>query len=163
MTEIHEYNMALHSVGRREEIVPVSVVVSLGTGLIPVTEQKGYDVYKPESIIDAYRLVQGVTAIGIEIKFAQFLFFFSKFLKYINFVGNLLVDQATAADGRVVDRARAWCSMIGVPYFRFNPQLSEDIAMDEKNDVKLIKMLFEAKAYMHANRNKVIEMINIIK
>lgn len=64
MTEIHEYNMALHSVGRRDEIVPVSVVVSLGTGLIPVTEQKGYDVYKPESIIDAYRLVQGVSAIG---------------------------------------------------------------------------------------------------
>lgn len=46
---------------------------------------------------------------------------------------------------------------------RFNPQLSEDIAMDEKNDIKLIKMLFEAKAYMHKNRSKVIEMINIIK
>lgn len=69
MTEIHEYNMALHNVGRRDEIVPVSVVVSLGTGLIPVTEQKGYDVYKPESIIDAYRLVQGVTAIGKSMQF----------------------------------------------------------------------------------------------
>lgn len=76
---------------------------------------------------------------------------------------NLLVDQATAADGRVVDRARAWCSMIGVPYFRFNPQLSEDIAMDEKSDKKLINMLWETKAYMYANRNRVIEMINTIK
>lgn len=47
--------------------------------------------------------------------------------------------------------------------YRFNPQLSEDIAMDEKNDIKLIKMLFEAKAYMHKNRSKVIEMINLIK
>ena len=35
-----------------------------------------------------------------------------------NFAGNLLVDQATCSDGRVVDRARAWCSMIGIPYFR---------------------------------------------
>lgn len=64
MTEIHELNMALHHIGRREEIVPVSVAVSLGTGLIPVTEQKGYDVYKPEGIMDAYRLVQGFTTIG---------------------------------------------------------------------------------------------------
>lgn len=31
---------------------------------------------------------------------------------------NLLIDQATASDGRVVDRARAWCSTLGVPYFR---------------------------------------------
>lgn len=41
--------------------------------------------------------------------------------------------------------------------------MSEDIAMDEKNDLKLIKMLWEAKAYMYANRNKVIEMINTVK
>lgn len=73
------------------------------------------------------------------------------------------MDQATAADGRVVDRARAWCSMIGVPYFRFNPQLSDDVAMDEKNDKKLINMLWETKAYMYANRHRVIEMINTIK
>lgn len=39
------------------------------------------------------------------------------------------------ADGRVIDRARAWCSMIGVPYFRFNPQMSVDLAMDEKMDI----------------------------
>lgn len=30
----------------------------------------------------------------------------------------VLVDQATLADGRVVDRTRAICSMLGVPYFR---------------------------------------------
>lgn len=46
---------------------------------------------------------------------------------------------------------------------RLNPQLSEDINMDEKSDEKLIKMLFEAKAYMYANRNRVIEMINLVK
>lgn len=47
--------------------------------------------------------------------------------------------------------------------FRFNPQLSEDVAMDEKNDIKLIKMLFEAKAYMYKNRQKVMEMVNFVK
>ncbi|XP_017091053.2 85/88 kDa calcium-independent phospholipase A2 isoform X1 [Drosophila bipectinata] len=140
MTEIHEYNMALRSVGRESEAIPVSVVVSLGTGHIPVTELKDIDVFRPESIWDTAKLAYGISTIG-----------------------NLLVDQATCSDGRVVDRARAWCSTIGIPYFRFNPQLSEDIAMDEKNDQKLINMLWHTKAYMHNNRNKIIEMINFLK
>lgn len=41
--------------------------------------------------------------------------------------------------------------------------MSADIAMDEKSDLKLINMLWESKAYMHANLNKVIEMINLIQ
>nr|XP_029732321.1 85/88 kDa calcium-independent phospholipase A2-like isoform X5 [Aedes albopictus] len=140
MTEIHEYNMALRSIGREAEATPISIVVSLGTGLIPVTELKEIDVFRPDSIWDTAKLAYGISAIG-----------------------NLLVDQATASDGRVVDRARAWCSMIGVPYYRFNPQMSVDIAMDEKIDEPLINMLWEVKAYMYANRRKVIEMINHLK
>lgn len=140
MTEIHEYNMALRSLGQDSDAVPISTVVSLGTGLIPVTELKEIDVFRPDSIWDTAKLAYGISAIG-----------------------NLLVDQATASDGRVVDRARAWCSMIGVPYYRFNPQMSVDIAMDEKIDEPLINMLWEVKAYMYANRKKVIEMINMLK
>ncbi|XP_055625339.1 85/88 kDa calcium-independent phospholipase A2 isoform X2 [Toxorhynchites rutilus septentrionalis] len=140
MTEIHEYNMALRSVGRDAEVVPLSIVVSLGTGLIPVTELKDIDVFRPDSIWATAKVAYGISAIG-----------------------NLLVDQATASDGRVVDRARAWCSMICVPYYRFNPQMSVDIAMDEKIDEPLINMLWEVKAYMYANRKKLIEMINLLK
>lgn len=74
----------------------------------------------------------------------------------------IIFFKATSSDGRVVDRARAWCSMIGVPYFRFNPQLSEDIAMDEKSDEKLCRMLWEAKAYMHAHVNVMKEIADIL-
>lgn len=109
MTEIHEYNMALHSVGRKSEAIPLSVVVSLGTGMPPVIEQKEIDIFRPAGLMDMQRSVSGIMSIL-----------------------NLLVDQATLSDGRVVDRARAWCSMNGISYFRFNPQLSEDLAMDEK-------------------------------
>lgn len=140
MTEIHEYNMALRNVGRESDAKAVSVVVSLGTGLVPVTELKEIDVFRPESIWDTAKLAYGISAIG-----------------------NLLVDQATASDGRVVDRARAWCSMIGIPYYRFNPQLPEEIAMDEKNDLKIINMLWHAKAYIYTNRNKIMEMITLLK
>ncbi|CAO1408014.1 unnamed protein product [Diamesa serratosioi] len=140
MTEIHEYNMALRSVNRKSEAVPLSIVVSLGTGLIPVTELKQIDVFRPDSLWDTAKLASGISAIG-----------------------NLLVDQATLADGRVVDRARAWCSMIGVPYFRFNPQMSVDLPMDEKTDLALINMMWETKAYMYQNRKRVFEMINLLK
>ncbi|XP_066992758.1 85/88 kDa calcium-independent phospholipase A2 [Anabrus simplex] len=135
LTEIHEYNLALEQVGRKKEVCPPTVIVSLGTGLIPLNELKGIDVFRPESLWDTARLAIGISALG-----------------------NLLVDQATASDGRVVDRARAWCSMIGVPYFRFTPQLSEDIAMDEKNDEKLVNMMWEAKSYMHSNYTDVKQL-----
>jgi calcium-independent phospholipase A2 len=50
----------------------------------------------------------------------------------------------------------------GVPYYRFTPQLSEDIAMDEKDDEKLVNMLWEAKAYMHSNHNMVKEVARLL-
>lgn len=64
MTEIHEYNMAMQSVGRKSESVPVSVVISLGTGLIPVTELKEIDVFRPDNIWDTAKLAYGISAIG---------------------------------------------------------------------------------------------------
>ncbi|KAJ9590050.1 hypothetical protein L9F63_016826, partial [Diploptera punctata] len=139
LTEIHEYNLALKGCGRASEVCPATVVVSLGTGLVPLTQLKGIDVFRPESLVDTARLAIGISTLGM-----------------------LLVDQATASDGRVVDRARAWCSMIGVPYFRFTPQMSEDIAMDEKNDDKLVNMLWEAKAYVHSNYSTMREVAELL-
>ncbi|XP_066157041.1 85/88 kDa calcium-independent phospholipase A2 [Euwallacea fornicatus] len=139
LTEIHEHCLALKAMGRESESCPVSVVVSLGTGVIPVTELKAVDVFRPESIWDTTRVVLGIQNLG-----------------------TLLVDQATCSDGRVVDRARAWCSSIGIPYFRFSPQLSEEVAMDEKSDEKLCNMLWETKAYMHENMSVIRELSDLL-
>lgn len=135
LTEIHEFNMALRATGRASEARPVSVVVSIGTGSIPVTDMKGVDVFRPENFTDAMRFVAGISTLGV-----------------------LLVDQATQADGRVVDRAKAWCSMANIPYFRFSPQLSQDIVMDERSDEKLVNMLWETKAYM-INNDQCVEKL----
>ncbi|CAG9864303.1 unnamed protein product [Phyllotreta striolata] len=142
LTEIHEHTLALKAKDRESEACPVTVVVSLGTGLVPVTEVKGIDVFRPETIWDSAKLLSLVMGIG--------------------FLGTLLVDQATSSDGRVVDRARAWCSTVGIPYFRFCPQMSEDIAMDEKSDEKLCKMLWETKVYMHENGQVMIELAHLL-
>jgi hypothetical protein len=53
--------------------------------------------------------------------------------------------------------------MAGTPYFRFNPQLSEDVPMDERDDEKLVNMLWEAKVYMHSRCNVVKEVARLLK
>lgn len=64
MTEIHEYNLALKAKGRNSEMTPLSVVVSLGTGLIPSTKLKEIDIFRPERLWDSAKLVIGISAIG---------------------------------------------------------------------------------------------------
>lgn len=64
LTEIHEYNLALRAKGKQIENNPLKVVVSLGTGVVPVTELKEIDVFRPESIWDSAKLVIGISAIG---------------------------------------------------------------------------------------------------
>lgn len=65
-------------------------------------------------------------------------------------------------DGRVVDRARAWCASVGIPYFRFNPQMTVDVGMDENSDDILCKMLWETKAYMYSNMASVKEVADLL-
>ncbi|XP_001604975.1 85/88 kDa calcium-independent phospholipase A2 isoform X1 [Nasonia vitripennis] len=139
MTEIHEYNLALEAVDRSNEVVPLSLVVSVGTGLIPMSPLQNVDVYRPGGIFDTAKLAMGISTLA-----------------------TLVVDQATASDGRVVDRARTWCSMIGVPYYRLNPQLSAEVPMDEKSDTVLAEMMWTAKAFMHANRDQIKELAAVL-
>lgn len=46
LTEIHEYNTALRLGGRDSEVTPPTVVVSAGTGCVPVKEVCAWKYYK---------------------------------------------------------------------------------------------------------------------
>lgn len=50
----------------------MSAVVSLGTGMIPVTELKEIDVFRPDSLFDAAKLAYGISAIG-KFRLQQFM------------------------------------------------------------------------------------------
>ena len=63
----------------------------------------------------------------------------------------------------MVDRARAWCDMAGISYFRLSPTLASDINLDETRDEVLVEMLWMTQAYMHEQRFKVKELIEILK
>ena len=69
----------------------------------------------------------------------------------------------TSSDRRVVDRARAWCTMVGAAYYRFSPCLSRDIALDEIRHDQLITMLWETKAYIHQHQADFKKIAQLLK
>jgi calcium-independent phospholipase A2 len=139
LTEIHTINKALDVVNRVSDKLSVDLVVSLGTGAIPIKQVPVIDVYKPDTLFGVAKIAVSASALG-----------------------QLLIEQATQSDGQVVERAKAWCSMIDVPFFRLNPPLSEDIPLDETNNVKLVNMLWETTAYMHSRKSEVQELIQLL-
>lgn len=122
-----------------DDIYDIDLVVSLGTGLIP---------NKP---IDKLNFSPLFSFSGI----SNFATNFPNLIK-------VLVEQASLANGRIVDRAQAWCSMINVPFFRLNPAISEDIQMDESDNVKLINMLWETMAYIYMNHNDMSSLLSFL-
>lgn len=43
---------------------PVTVVVSLGTGIIPTKSLKSVDIYKPESLWESAKMVMGIPSLA---------------------------------------------------------------------------------------------------
>lgn len=70
----------------------------------------------------------------------------------------VLYSQATATHGPVVERARAWCQMLGVPYYRFSSPMSSDVGLDETDDRILVKMLWETRVYVLQNFKEFTEL-----
>lgn len=65
LTEIHEYNLALRAMGREKEMTPVTVVVSLGTGLIPVKSLSDIDIYW-SNLISSVKCVSNLSSLLID-------------------------------------------------------------------------------------------------
>ena len=159
LTEIHERNAALRGVGRVGECQEIGCVVSLGTGDPPTEKVDSIDLFRPDSIMGVPQLLFGMSAMG-----------------------RLLVDQASSAGNRVVDRARAWCNMANIGYTRLSPQLASDIPLDETSDEVtcdwtlkcilkyltmtslqvLVEMLWMTQVYMHEERNSLEQLVTML-
>lgn len=140
LTEIHQCNQAYRATHQEEKIREIDVVVSLGTGKSPVIAVETIDVFRPDSLWGACKMAFGVSAIS-----------------------QLLVDQATQTDGRVIARAQAMCSMLNIPYYRLNPQMTENVGLDTTDNNTLVKMLWETTAYMHSMRQELEQLCNILR
>ncbi|KAL5962492.1 85/88 kDa calcium-independent phospholipase A2, partial [Taenia solium] len=128
LTEAQELNI-------REPTIPIASVTSLGTGRVPLREVQQLDVFRPQNMSEAYRVALGVTELS-----------------------RMLVEMATMSEGRIVERSRAWCSSLGVPFFRFSPLLSENVALDTKDTRAILQMLWETEAYLCNCRDRILRL-----
>ncbi|XP_056654893.1 85/88 kDa calcium-independent phospholipase A2 isoform X4 [Monodelphis domestica] len=136
MTEIHEYNQDMIRKGQGHKVKKLSLVVSLGTGKSPQVPVSCVDVFRPSNPWELARTVFGARELG-----------------------KMVVDCCTDPDGRAVDRARAWCEMVDIHYFRLNPQLGTDIMLDEVNDTVLVNALWETEVYIYEQRNQLQKLV----
>lgn len=72
------------------------------------------------------------------------------------------LTQATMADNRTVDRARAWCGMCGIPYLRLSPQLSLDVQLDETRDEVLVNTLWETMVYIRSKKVQIHQIAALL-
>ncbi|XP_028346416.1 85/88 kDa calcium-independent phospholipase A2 isoform X4 [Physeter macrocephalus] len=139
MTEIHEYNQDLIRKGQGSKVKKLSVVVSLGTGRSPQVPVTCVDVFRPSNPWELAKTVFGAKELG-----------------------KMVVDCCTDPDGRAVDRARAWCEMAGIQYFRLTPQLGTDIMLDEVDDTVLVNALWETEVYIYEHREQFQKLIQLL-
>ncbi|KAM5250798.1 85/88 kDa calcium-independent phospholipase A2 isoform 1-T3 [Hipposideros larvatus] len=139
MTEIHEYNQDMIRKGQGNKVKKLSIVVSLGTGKSPQVPVTCVDVFRPSNPWELAKTVFGAKELG-----------------------KMVVDCCTDADGRAVDRARAWCEMVDIQYFRLNPQLGTDIVLDEISDMVLVNALWETEVYIYEHREQFHKLIQLL-
>ncbi|XP_064011335.1 85/88 kDa calcium-independent phospholipase A2 isoform X2 [Pogoniulus pusillus] len=136
MAEIHEYNKTLIKKGRKQEVRRLGLVVSLGTGKPPQVPVSSVDVFRPSNPWELAKTVFGARELG-----------------------KMVVDCCTDADGPAVDRARAWCEMTDVPYFRLSPQLHTEVMLDEVNDAVLVNALWDTQLYIYQQREQFEQLV----
>lgn len=113
----------------------------MGTGKAPVI---------PASTVDSLQISTGFLGAAKMAYGVQKLF-------------QLVVDQATQTSGRVVERAQAWCHGIRVPYFRLNPETSEEIGLNETDNRLLVKLLWESMVYMRNRRDELRQLSQLLE
>ncbi|XP_057276434.1 85/88 kDa calcium-independent phospholipase A2 isoform X1 [Pezoporus wallicus] len=136
LTEIHEYNKTLIKKGKKQEVKKLGLVVSLGTGKPPQVPVSSVDVFRPSNPWELAKTVFGARELG-----------------------KMVVDCCTDADGPAVDRARAWCEMTDVPYFRLSPQLQTEVMLDEVNDSVLVDALWDTQLYIYQQREQFEQLV----
>lgn len=78
----------------------------------------------------------------------------------INFIFSF--QQVSASDDHVVDRARSWCEMVDVRYFRYNPTLPTPVELNQTDDRILLNMLLDVRKYINRNFQSILSLSKVL-
>lgn len=67
--------------------------------------------------------------------------------------------QSLESNGRVVERAAAWCSSIDLPYYRLNPILLQHVRLSCTDDQTLVNMLFETQNFIYRSKEHISSLV----
>nr|CAD2190155.1 unnamed protein product [Meloidogyne enterolobii] len=115
-------------------------VISIGTGTPPT---KSLTIYRP--LIG--RVIQKV----------------SKTTEFMRNMAQCLVKQITESNGRPVVYSNTFCSALGIPFFRFSPQLHKDVRLNETDDACLLQMLWDVEVAMAECRDETNKLVKILR
>ena len=121
----------LEQAQRENKPVKISMVVSLGTGEVPVTEADNVGVFVP-NLANAPEAILNLPTL-------------------LSSAGNILslfIAQSTVTSGQEVKRARQWCKDTGATYYRLSVDLEESIDLTESDMKVLTDMLYQSTMYL---------------
>ena len=110
------------------------MVLSIGTGMSPPSKVEDLKVFVPKLSNFFRSLVELPESISA-----------------LHSVINLALSQSTQSNGQEVQRARAWCDSMGVPYYRLSPQLEKAVDLSEEDKGELATLMY--LAYLYALEN----------
>ena len=62
----------------------------------------------------------------------------------------------------MVDRARAWCGSLAIPYLRCSPQLTLNLPLDETRNEQLLQILWESRVYLETKRDALRDFVKLL-
>ncbi|KAL3075125.1 hypothetical protein niasHS_013348 [Heterodera schachtii] len=78
-------------------------------------------------------------------------------------IGEMMADQATAADGVPVARASTLCIEQRAPFFRLSAPLFCKVRLDEKRDAEIARMMWDCMEYMYKHQDYVKRLCTLLR
>ncbi|KAH3860847.1 85/88 kDa calcium-independent phospholipase A2-like [Dreissena polymorpha] len=127
LTEINEYNIGRREMDKKpENKARFGTVVSIGCGYVEYAKQSVPDPRMPSLWAFIHQRMR-----------ADSNMFFADLLK-----------QVAISHHVPSYRARAWCHMMGVMFYRFSPKLEQNVDLDCVDERLIKEMLLDTKSYI---------------